>query len=298
MKHDNLITSAHRTINSISTTHKAAMDNAARGKYFSRLLPTGFARRVMLLLAILLVGGNASWGEETILWEGNAEQLVLSGSTVSSAFPATTESTSSLRIYVGKGGLQALCAGWGNAILIGQSGNGGIDANDDTYYNEDDNCYQIPFSACIDNLVNSLKTNGFVAQVRDYDNQHIIKVSIYTPSGSVDTFLNTAKDGMVSGSGSAEKDYTADAYGEFILSAASGVTEFTNLANVKYARVYVTDASGAKLDYDTQADGMNNLLVVTGGQQAGESKKNGLYVYNNGSILDLSSITVRATMGL
>ena len=67
MKHDNLISSAHRTINSISTTHKAAMDNAASGKYFSRLLPTGFARRVMLLLAILLVGGNA-WGKETILW--------------------------------------------------------------------------------------------------------------------------------------------------------------------------------------------------------------------------------------
>ena len=113
-----------------------------------------------------------------------------------------------------------------------------------------------------------------------------------------DLFLNTAKSGVVTGSGSAEKNKTTDAYGDFTLSAANSVTGFTNIANVKYARIYVTDASGKKLDYDTKADGSNNLLEVTGGQVAGTSKKNGLYVYNGGSNLDLSGITVKLNAGV
>ena len=113
-----------------------------------------------------------------------------------------------------------------------------------------------------------------------------------------DLFLNTAKSGVVTGSGSAEKNKTTDAYGDFTLSAANSVTGFTNIANVKYARIYVTDASGKKLDYDTKADGSNNLLEVTEGQVAGTSKKNGLYVYNGGSNLDLSGITVKLNAGV
>lgn len=128
-------------------------------------------------------------------------------------------------------------------------------------------------------------------------NAKLLSVVVVVPI--TDPFLNTPKSGVAFGSGSEEKNKTTDAYGDFTLSAANSVTDFTNIANVKYARIYVTDASGKKLDYDTKADGSNNLLeVVTGGQVAGISKKNGLYVYNGGSNLDLSGITVKLNAGV
>ena len=127
-------------------------------------------------------------------------------------------------------------------------------------------------------------------------NCQLLSAKIIVPV--TDTFLNTAKSGVVTGSGSAEKNKTTDAYGDFTLSDANSVTDFTNIANVKYARIYVTDASGKKLDYDTKADGSNNLLEVTGSQVAGTSKKNGLYVYNGGLNLELSGITVKLNAGV
>lgn len=116
-----------------------------------------------------------------------------------------------------------------------------------------------------------------------------------------DPFLSTAKSGVKSGFGSAEKNKATDAFGDFALSDASTATDYTTAfsdGQPKYARIYVTDASGQKVDYDTQVDGSHPLLEVTGGQAATTSKKNGLYVYNTGSDLALSGINVKLNAGV
>jgi hypothetical protein len=242
----------------------------------------------VLTLAVLLAGVNAAWGEETIIWEGTSQQLVLSGNVVDSKFPATTDDTSSLRIYVGKGGLQALCAGWGNAILKGQSGNGGIESADNTYYNEDNNCYQIPFSACIDNLVNSLKSNGLVAQIRDYNTpQNITKISVFTPSGPADPFLNEAAEPCATTNGNEEiaRDLTTKTINLFGAS----------LAGVKYARIYLANDKGKAVD----PTGLLSVKYgVTDATQATTDAKNGFYIYNGGELTKSDiSITLNAEAG-
>jgi len=264
----------------------------------SRQSPMRLAHRVMLLLAILLVGGNAAWGQEKVSivdkynstwggtwapdgsgggtytpngnWQGLVFQMNADLSDYTKVvFEYSQPTTVLTQILVQRNNGGQL----NNSIAAGASS------------------LELSFDGQdVSNVTNIVLQNG------EGTGPIYIK-SVYLEKPVSDPFLNTPKTGVASGSGSAEMDKAADAYGEFTLSAASSVTEFTNLANVKYARVYVTDASGAKLDYDTQADGTNKLLVVTEGQQAGESKKNGLYVYN-GSILDLSSITVRLNGGV
>ena len=264
---------------------------ASSRRFFTPPSPSGLACRLVLTLAVLLAGVNAAWGEETIIWEGTSQQLVLSGNVVDSKFPATTDDTSSLRIYVGKGGLQALCAGWGNAILKGQSGNGGIESADNTYYNEDNNCYQIPFSACIDNLVNSLKSNGLVAQIRDYNTpQNITKISVFTPSGSADTFLNVAADGC---------EHTRNGLGFEIgrdIDSKNDITlDGASLSGVKYIRVYLANNKGKAVD-------PTGLLSVkysgADATPAGTEAKNGFYIYTGGELnKSYISITLNAGAG-
>ncbi len=253
--------------------------------------------RLVLTLAVLLAGGNAAWGDEVELWSNStgAQQVELSSATITANWPSSIESNSSLRIYTQDNGFQYIATAWNKSSPFFEN-SWNLQAGN--YYNSDESCYDIPFSACVSNVVDLLKNTGFVVQIAGWGTQLITKISVYTPSAVVDPFLNTAKSGVVPGSGSAEKNKTTDAYGDFTLSAANSVTDFTNITNVKYARIYVTDASGKKLDYDTKADGSNNLLEVTGGQAAGNSKKNGLYVYNGGSNLVLSGITVKLNAGV
>lgn len=266
-----------------------------------RQSPMRLAHRVMLLLAILLVGGNAMADTEvpiTIVKHQNDCSSILS-----SEFDAYDDENIVVLTYNNNAGQDI--NGWGiggydhygnwNASHSLNAPNpcpNGSDFDINLTVGDLKSAARNGGSSYVTGYMNGVEGTGVTFRVY---NCQLVSAKIIVPI--TDPFLNTPKTGVVSGSGSAEKDYTADAYGEFTLSAASSVTEFTNLANVKYARVYVTDASGAKLDYDTQADGTNNLLVVTEGQQAGKSKKNGLYVYN-GSILDLSSITIRLNGGV
>ena len=247
--------------------------------------PTALACRALLVLALFIGGGMSVVAQETEIWSGSSKQLELSNNVVSSNFPASTESSSSLRVYVEKGGLQALCAGWGNAILKGQTGNGGIDADDETYYVEEGGYYQIPFSACIEDLANSLLNNGFVAQVRDYNNQNIVKISVYTP---IDNFPNVGGGG-----------YGTPSYDEEIeRNVASKTISLSDdlLTGVKYARIYLADASG------TAVNSTDLLMVTYNGDPAtpaGENPKNGVYVYDpvNGITLSNISITLHAGAG-
>lgn len=247
--------------------------------------PTALACRALLVLALFIGGGMSVVAQETEIWSGSSKQLELSNNVVSSNFPASTESSSSLRVYVEKGGLQALCAGWGNAILKGQTGNGGIDADDETYYVEEGGYYQIPFSACIEDLANSLMNNGFVAQVRDWNNQNIAKISVYTP---IDNFPNVGVAG-----------YGTTSYDEEIeRNVASKTISLSDdlLTGVKYARIYLADASGTAVN-------PTDLLMVAYNSDpataAGENPKNGFYVYDpvNGITLSNISITLHAGAG-
>ena len=289
MKHDNLIASAHRTINSISNTHKAVMDNAARVKFWSRLLPTGFARRVMMLLAILLVGGNASWGEETILWEGTGtsnNQVTISGSDINSKWP-TVESSSTLRIYTEDKGLNNIQSNWGGAAIL--SDNSISIPSGSSCYNSDDLCYEIPLSDFVANFPFNLQLNngeGIFLQVGAWDNQNISKVSVFTPSGPVDTFPNVAADPCATTSGSEQiaRDLTTKTIN---LSGAS-------LTGAKYARIYLADDKGKAVD-------PTGLLSVSYGStpavQAGTNVKNGVYVYDGGNNLTLSNVSITLNAG-
>ena len=102
-----------------------------------------------------------------------------------------------------------------------------------------------------------------------------------------DTFLNTAKSTVENTSDSKEIEKT-------ITETTVDLTN-SSTASPKYARVYLTNASGTKLDcWDT------DLLEVTydglAATHAGSSAKNGVYVYNSGG-LDKSKLNITLKAG-
>ena len=277
-------------------TNQLGYENNLRGsassrRLFTHLSPSGLACRLVLTLAVIFAGANASWGQGYYdvpllsVTSGNGDNSVIS----SESFNSYDDSyTVELRYLSSNGGD---INGWGIGKL-GSKGNAdsGEDINAPSISLPKGTTFVVTYN--VGKFKSVAGTSGGV-QFRVW-NADLKEVVILVP----DAFVNSAKIGKVSGIGFAEKNKATDAYGDFTLSAASSVTEFTNITNVKYARIYVTDASGKKLDYDTQVDGSHPLLEVTGGQVAGSSKKNGLYVYNGGSNLDLSGITVKLNAGV
>ena len=124
-------------------------------------------------------------------------------------------------------------------------------------------------------------------------NSILIKATVEVPI--LDPFLNTARTPLLGeGFDSEEKDVNIDSYGSFSLIKIKDKIP-TLPDNIKYARIYVTK-DGRKIEYNTNINS-KNLLEVTGGQQAGESEKNGLYVYNGGDNLNLNAINVTLNAG-
>ena len=335
MKHDNLITSAHRTINSISTTHKAAMDNAARGKYFFRLLPTGFALRVMLLLVLLLVSRgyvlaqtidadavtvrnytkyelpkdinmssliSANWPSSkgsltddnffirwqirktdnslaTIgLWDNNSDVHFTSGSTSgqSNAWYLNQNSGNTSVLFSRYSDQNWFNVGMGGSIGIQEintSISSGSASGLDGWILE---CY-------VSNLSNASSNT----EVSSYQLKIEVVFNADGEEPITDPFLNVAKDGMTPTSGTKEIEKTI----------TESTVDLTNSITVspKYARVYLTNASGTKLEsWDT------SLLEVKydggGATQAGSSAKNGVYVANSDGI-DKSKLSITLKAG-
>lgn len=281
-----------------TTQNHSGHENIRRGRaassrrLFTHLSPSGLACRLVLTLAVIFAGGGVALGDERVPLTITDGHHILS-----SEFDGYDDDLI-VEINIHNNSSDSR-NGWG----IGGFAN--IDNWSPTYSINGKEGSDFVIGVTIGVLKNAAKNGGTSYAVSNgrtgitfniYNDCSLSSVVVVVPE--TDSFINTAKSGVVTGSGSAEKNKTTDAYGDFTLSAANSVTDFTNITNVKYARIYVTDASGKKLDYDTKADGSNNLLEVTGGQVAGTSKKNGLYVYNGGSKLDLSGITVKLNAGV
>ena len=154
-------------------------------------------------------------------------------------------------------------------------------------------------------LFESYPSHTIVCEVSDVSAEKIRVRYVwhFTEDGHAnDPFINRAKAGMVTGTGMEEVS-RSDANGTFTLQEARTGTSFseTTLNGVKYVRVYVTDAEGNKVDYDTQVDGTNPLLTVTyngtSATPAGNYPYNGLYVYDNGNTLDINNISITVNSG-
>ena len=281
-----------------TTQNRYGHENIRRGRaassrrFFTQPSPSGLACRLVLTLAVIFAGGGVALGDERVPLTITDGHHILS-----SEFDGYDDDLI-VEINIHNNSSDSR-NGWG----IGGFAN--IDNWSPTYSINGKEGSDFVIGVTIGVLKNAAKNGGTSYAVSNgrtgitfniYNDCSLSSVVVVVPE--TDSFINTAKSGVVPGSGSAEKNKTTDAYGDFTLSAANSVTDFTNITNVKYARIYVTDASGKKLDYDTKADGSNNLLEVTESQVAGTSKKNGLYVYNGGSILDLSGITVKLNGGV
>lgn len=128
-------------------------------------------------------------------------------------------------------------------------------------------------------------TNGVSMRCWNGSGARISAVYVVIPEP--DTFLNTAKNTMSTTTGSRQIERTD----------ATAAVEWTNstTASPKYARVYLTDSNGEKLEsWNT------NLLEVrydgVAATHAGEDAENGVYVYNADG-LDKSKLTVTLKAG-
>ena len=137
------------------------------------------------------------------------------------------------------------------------------------------------------NVYNKLQNNNAIGQAS------FEKAYVLVPKPD-DPFLNTANENCKQASGSDEKQQYTDVFG--VLSFTKIKEAFSDLEGVKYARIYVKK-DGNIVEYNTQVGG-KNLLTVTGGKKAGESEKNGLYVYNNGQNLSLNNINIVLNGGI
>lgn len=118
-------------------------------------------------------------------------------------------------------------------------------------------------------------------------NQTIYALTKENPAA--DTFLGSAKSTAKTSSGSKEIEKTAP-------SASFSLTDDI-LPGAKYARIYLADASGTALADQSALAVTYDGNTVT--QKAGNSNKNGVYVYNAGNAITLSNIsaTLTGTLG-
>lgn len=112
--------------------------------------------------------------------------------------------------------------------------------------------------------------------------------ALYAVKPLPDPFLNSAKNNMSITTGTRQIERTD----------ATAAVEWTTSTTTspKYARVYLTDINGDMLEsWNT------NLLEVkydgVAATHAGQEAKNGVYVYNNGEVLDKSKLTVTLKAG-
>ena len=244
--------------------------------------PMAFLRRAVVLLAVLLAGGTAVWGEEVEIWKGsNGGYFVINASDFSGKFDDVT-STTTLRIYMSDVGLNNINTGWGSSIL--SSGATKIPAGS-PYYNNTDNCYEIPSTDWSATISSDIVGQGGLALQPGVNGSPITMVSLY--SAVVDDFINDHADGYTQTYDALEID--RDESSQNITLAGASLT------GVKYVRIYLAN------DKDKAVDPTGLLSVSYGGTpatttQARPDAKNGFYLYN-GSELTLSDIQVTLNAG-
>ena len=110
---------------------------AARGMSFH---PTSLAKCAMMVTLMMVMGVGSVWADEVEIWSGsNGGYFFIGPDNFSGKFDDAT-STTTLRIYMADVGLKQFNTVHGNSIL--SSGNKSISAG--SYYNNTDNCYEIP----------------------------------------------------------------------------------------------------------------------------------------------------------
>lgn len=231
---------------------------------------TSLARRALLLLSFLVMSVGSAWGDtETILWEGTHDGNAWD---ITSGFSDITSSTI-LRIYA-NGSIYCVNPSTWAAYWEGSSE--GVFSTSSSYYQSG------YFDFEIGSNVDAIKTNGIKVQHKDGT---ITKISLVTVAA--DTFLGSEASGATKESESKEIAKDTSTPQSFDLTGVS-------LTGLKYARIYLADASGNAL-----AD--QSILTVTydgnAAVSAGSSAKNGVYVYNGGNNLDLSKVIITLNAG-
>ena len=192
----------------------------------SRQSPMRLAHRVMLLLAILLVGGNAAWGEEVEIYGSIAQygRITIEPATITEKF-VNIESNTSLRIYTNDDiGLAALCTGYSSSFLT----NGKTSLAAGEYYNSTDKCYEIPSSDWVSNAISLMTSqNGLVIQI---GNQTVSRVTLYTP-GSAYELINETPDAPITKEVVPYATYVSNSN---IFDLADAL-----VSGAKYARIYL-----------------------------------------------------------
>ena len=234
---------------------------------------TSLARRALLLLSLLIMSVGSAWGDEV---EINTSKNESSGYYLipTSDLSDITENTI-LRFYIGANQNVFIANGstWGDIFSLGNGGWWTTPSTDTSNYNNTDGYAYFTLSS---SLAGTIKSVGILYS------KSITKVTKENPAA--DTFLGKAKSATEE-RGSKEIEDKEETSASFDLSGVS-------LSGVKYARIYLADASGNALS-DQSA-----LAVTYGGNDAkvaGSNTKNGVYVYDGGNNLTLANIKATLT---
>ena len=275
-------------IKSILTTTSTNMTES-RHNSAKQHTATGFTRRALLLVSFLMIGLGSTWGQEY-----DENDLPNNGNQILRKDYEKYDEES-LVVFTLKVTQQSI---WSNSeftisnLWSGSPEKFTIDSDATSPYEifaDDLFTITCPLKKIMD-MNKSQNTDGVQISGPWNTTLEYVKVKVPKP----DEFINTGKN-VIAGAGSKRVDDRN--FGSESFNFSDIAIKGANLSGVTYARIYVTDADGSKLDYDTKADGTNDLLEVTGSVSAGIYKKNGLYVYNNGTSLSDFTVTLNAGEG-
>ncbi len=242
--------------------------------------PTGFARRALLLLSVLMMSvGNVRGAETelTITYDNGCM-------TVSAAQFSTATTSSVLRIYeTADAKLYVADIDWWGAIFDYFASGENKYKPIGQYWDSSKSCAELPLRTA--SIVSILQARGL--RVKAEGGQTISKITLENPAA--DEFLGSEASGATTEKGSKQIEDKSATTANFDLSGVS-------LTGIKYARIYVADASGNAL---SDQSSLSVSYDGTAAKKAGTADKNGVYVYNAGVELDKSkfSITLNASAG-
>jgi len=242
--------------------------------------PTGFARRALLLLSVLMMSvGNVRGAETelTITYDNGCM-------TVSAAQFSTATTSSVLRIYeTADVKLYVADIDWWGAIFDYFASGENKYKPIGQYWDSSKSCAELPLRTA--SIVSILQARGL--RVKAEGGQTISKITLENPAA--DEFLGSEASGATTEKGSKQIEDKSATTANFDLSGVS-------LTGIKYARIYVADASGNAL---SDQSSLSVSYDGTAAKKAGTADKNGVYVYNAGEELDKSkfSITLNASAG-
>lgn len=267
---------------------------ASSRRFFTQPSPSGLVCRLVLTLAVLLAGVNAAWGDERI-----------SLAFTDADGQGVTVEESSYNIYPGESKIEIVLKKVSGNYLdgdgiggIGTKGNWGPSVN----WNFTGGVgTEVTYYSTVEAFKTAAGTTGGVT-IRIWGDKGIEVQSVVVVVPVTDPFLNTARTGgAASTSGSREVEKTAS---EGVVHIDATVNDWENVQTTtpKYVRIYLTDASGKKLNsWDT------SLFEVTYKGSAAsratsdptdeKNAKNGVYV-SDGDGINLTNLSVNLKAGV